>query len=417
MVVKRTNRKIVRGTRSVTLAVIAMLELLLLCVSLTFSWFERALDPILVGDDIHTAPALLSVVEVTENGKVDLSRYFDNASKAKFSPIHSEDGINFTTARGIELNKSEIHVAALSFEFVLTSDLAAQFWLGELKLNDRPMKQVEMPNVPGTEFEESGDEMSEEVTEEVTEEVPSEEITDETDSDDTGTDASEAEEPQTEMETETNESTELNPEETETETEIEVDEPETREPTLPDIAQALVICFNDGDGSYKRFTFAEASKYFSDGTETIFECSAGKEKTITCSIWLDYVEAQEAGVVFSGGMELVIDMTIESSLAETKTVVLTDETTMIDEMYPQMSNDGYYVELIDFVTGNVYRAEYDSELGVWRATVPASMDEFSVHYRSKGVDRDIIATWERIDGTEVHSFALYDEGVFLSSVS
>ncbi len=72
MVVKRTNSKIVRCTRSAALALIAMLELLLLCVSLTFSWFEIALDPILVGDGISTAPSLLSVVNVTGSANVSL---------------------------------------------------------------------------------------------------------------------------------------------------------------------------------------------------------------------------------------------------------------------------------------------------------------------------------------------------------
>jgi hypothetical protein len=86
-------------------------------------------------------------------------------------------------------------------------------------------------------------------------------------------------------------------------------------------------------------------------------------------------------------------------------------------MYPQMPTDGYRVELVDPASGVIFPATYDEASGTWYAELPVAITSFDVRYRSKSIGRDVLATWESINGEFVHSFALMDEGVFLKSES
>lgn len=426
MAEKRTNRKIVRSTRSVALALIAMLELLLLLVSLTFSWFERALDPILVGEKISTAPALYSTVYVDASGTtVELSEFFEKkGSKTKFSPVHSEDGLNFTSPEGVPMNSGEIHAAALSFQFQIAASADYEFWfesLPVLTVNGIPAEQREILWQPSIDEDEQTEEATDEMS---TEEASSESISEEAETENLSPEGTEMTGAATEATAETEISSEIvQQEESTTVDSIEEEKPETRGPSS--YLDVFYIAFHDescqNNGMCMEtcavMSFAEAEEYLLGNSmnNKLFTHAAGEngEKTtlISCSIWYQPTDSN----ALPEGATVAINLQLTNGYGETRTIRLADETTMLSDLYPQMGADGYYVELVDTATGRAYEAVYDSESDTWIAEIPLTVEEFDVHYRSKGIEQEIIATWDRIDGREVHSFALMDEGVFLSS--
>lgn len=431
MAAKRETKNRTRSTRSATLALVAMLELLLLCVSLTFSWFERAQDPVLLGQEIKTADALLSTYIVSPGeGTVELTQFFDGGVPKKFSPVLSSDGIQFTSPKGVPLSTSEIYDATLSFQFKVVSEFGdCDFWLDTLSLvvgnstfaiDENGVHQT--PNA-GANVETP----SEDVTEPSSEEETTEVITSEADVDPDATEVVETEEPVIE-DAEVEETTSSEPssaeadgeelpeestetEGTETEDDIGLDEEKTDTRATGSIADAFCIAFGDGDGEPEIMSFADLTK-----NKKLFSCIGGKS-TITCSVWLDYNWVQENKGVLLGGAAVEINMLIRSGMSETRTIWLKDETAQLSTMYPQMLTDGYRVELVDPASGVIFPATYDEASGTWYAELPVAITSFDVRYRSKSIGRDVLATWESINGEYVHSFALMDEGVFLKSES
>lgn len=432
MAAKGETKNRMRSTRSATLALVAMLELLLLCVSLTFSWFERAQDPVLFGQEIKTADALLSTYRVSPgDDTVELTQFFDGGVSKKFSPVLSGDGIQFTSPNGVPLSTSEIYDATLSFQFKVVSDFGdCDFWLDTLSLvvgnSTFAMDENGVHQTPNASANEETP--SENVTEPSSEEETAEVITSEADVDPDATEVVETEEPVIEdpevEETTSGESSSAEadgeelPEEstesecTETEGDIGLDEEKADTRAPGSIADALCIVFYDSYG------IPEEIMSFADLTENkkLFSCVGG-ESTITCSVWLDYNRVQENNVVLPEGAAVEINMLIRSGMSETRTIWLKDETTQLSTMYPQILTDGYRVELVDPASGVIFPATYDEASGTWYAELPVAITSFDVRYRSKSIGRDVLATWESINGEFVHSFALMDEGVFLKSES
>lgn len=426
MAAKRETKNRMRSTRSATLALVAMLELLLLCVSLTFSWFERAQDPVLFGQEIKTADALLSTYRVSPgDDTVELTQFFDHGVPKKFSPIQWDDDLQFSSPTGIPLSTSEIYGAALSFEFnVISESLNCEFWFDTLELkigssvftvdesgmqNNHASNNVEEPPIETSSEAYTEEETSEaEIDEAMTELVP----TESSETEETVTEENE-EEPvseETEEEAVSEEVTDSEEPVTEEDFDNEEEEPETRDPAS--VASYFHIAFKAENGSPVIMSLAEAYRYFANGT-TLFSCEAGELTSIKCYVWLAY----EEGVIYPEGENFSIEMSLTNSLNITRTIWLKDETTQLSTMYPQMLTDGYRVELVDPASGVIFPATYDEASGAWYAELPVAIASFDVRYRSKSIGRDVLATWESINGEFVHSFALMDEGVFLKSES
>lgn len=449
MAQNRTNRNMIYGKRSVPLSIIAMIELLLLSISLTFSWFEPPVNPALYGDDIYTYPVLLSTVNMTVDGVADLNKHFDyramiedddlkdslpDINKTKFSPVESSDGLYFTSPNGLVLNSSEIHATALSFQFTINSAIACDFWFKSLPVivvgeTRGVLQEPSFENDPSEDQFDSED-TSEPASDEPTSEEATEEstITETTETEEVATDTTEenTEETNTDTTTETDTFVEETQEEyTESveSTEVEEENPATRgQSSYYDV---FYISFHGEDcmcdgvlrSPCVAIPLSEASSYLVNNVDNmkLFSHVPGENgdnaTVITCSIWYQPTESNHLPY----GTDVAINVQIASNYGQTRTIHLTDETTTLNELYPLMGADGYYVELVDTATGAVYPAVYDIESGIWCAEIPVTVEEFDVLYRSKGIEREIIATWESIDGREVHSFALMDEGVFISS--
>lgn len=438
MVVKRTNCKNVRKARSVTLALIAMLELLLLCVSLTFSWFDRAPNAPFVGRDISTAPVLYSTVVLDDaTDAVNLNQFFEEkGAKAKFSPVYSSDGLTFfyPDANGLKLTSSEIHAAALSFEFTIESAVECDFWfesipeitvIGAKRGTVQVPSAEEDPSEAPTEEDSTTEPSSEAPTfVEPTEESTVAETTEAVEETTETTSAAEIPtgEPQEES-TGSVEGTEgVDSTESVDGTEDENEKPDTRGESIYD--DVFYISFH-GEECQCGGTVVEpcvaiplkdANKYLANNAENnvLFSHLPGEKDTssvIRCSIWYQSNNDDDS----LAGAEVQIKVKIASNWGQMRTIELSDDTLTLGEMYPLVGEDGYYVEIVNSATGVAYPAVYDSETGTWIAEVPVSVKEFDVRYRSKSIDREIIATWERIDGREVCSFVLMDDGVYIST--
>lgn len=142
-----TNNKNNKRTKSIVLSIVALLELILLVTSFTFSWFEGLTSLELKGENFKTASALKSHVEIGENKSesdttytdiIDLTPYFDTQKEVRLSPVSSADGVNFyaaydgypekvNTANDYKklhyrkLSKEDINSNIIQFEFNISS--------------------------------------------------------------------------------------------------------------------------------------------------------------------------------------------------------------------------------------------------------------------------------------------------------
>ena len=116
------NKSSYKKTRSIILSVVAALELLLLFMSMTFSWFEGLTSLEMKGSNIKTAAGINSHVTLGEtkldsngdiidgenfNDIIDLTEFFDTQKEVRLSPVSSTDGKNFYAAyNGIPTNSN-----------------------------------------------------------------------------------------------------------------------------------------------------------------------------------------------------------------------------------------------------------------------------------------------------------------------
>lgn len=430
MAVKRPTKNCVRSTRSATLALIAMLELLLLCVSLTFSWFEQAADPYLKGEDISTAGSLMStfvldgtnntveLIEHTDEG-VYKGRYFELGSRAKFSPVHSDNGIDFISANELPLNTNEVHAATLTFQIKVNSvGTDCNFWFDslELKIDNvtsfvAGQRGIQLDTVQSNNDSSMGGVVT----------GDSSEVSTEASSD--GAAAAETS-PQHETERQTDDTTEsateviTEEEVTETSAETTGDgeivteaveaKPETKEPDT--IVSAFYVCFSDGESS-KLMSLADAESYMSDAENSLFSCKGDQETVITCTIWLDYKSTACADV--PAGASVSINMVLASDWSAMKTVEFTDDTLYLDGLISQLGTDGIVVEAYHSATDTVYPATYDSENDVWRVELPQAIDEYEMRYYLNSEGHDLVASWNIYNAEDVRRVSLMDEGMYL----
>ncbi len=150
---KKVNNK-AKKTRSIILSIVAVLELLLLLTSMTFSWFEGLTSLEMFGENIRTAPELKShamlgeYTTLDDNGNkiddiIDLTKFFDAQRDVRLSPVSSADGKNFFAAYegepGAENTKyrklapEDINANIITFEFNLSSpDGPTDIYLSEI---------------------------------------------------------------------------------------------------------------------------------------------------------------------------------------------------------------------------------------------------------------------------------------------
>ncbi|MBE6737610.1 MAG: hypothetical protein E7566_03010 [Ruminococcaceae bacterium] len=138
--IKEKNTK---RTKSIVLSIVALMELILLVTSMTFSWFEPLSSLELEGYDFQTASVLNSHIEVGENSSskdttynnvIDLTTFFDTQKEVRFSPVSSADAKNFyavydnnNTSSNIEddkyrkLNKDDVNSNIIQFSFNISA--------------------------------------------------------------------------------------------------------------------------------------------------------------------------------------------------------------------------------------------------------------------------------------------------------
>lgn len=134
------KEKTKKRTKSIALSVVALLELLLLVTSVTFSWFEGLTSLELKGEKFKTASVLNSHIEVGENTSnsdsaytkvINLSSFFDAQKEVRLSPVSSSDAVNFYAsysgtpgAEGTKyrkLTKEDINANIIQFQFNISS--------------------------------------------------------------------------------------------------------------------------------------------------------------------------------------------------------------------------------------------------------------------------------------------------------
>jgi hypothetical protein len=145
------NTKKIAG-KSILLAVIAIIELLLLLISFSFSWFEGGTALNLLGRNIKTDKVLYSAIQVGEGAEyqqvISLTDYFSAQNKAKFNPVSSVDGKTFYTmyqgnvsnfhsdpslVKWRKLATENINSSILKFQFQVYSPISeCYFWFKEL---------------------------------------------------------------------------------------------------------------------------------------------------------------------------------------------------------------------------------------------------------------------------------------------
>ena len=169
---KKTN--VSMRKKSIILSVITLLELALLMVTITFSWFEAMTSLELVGENLNTWAGVKSKFLVGEGSDnygatADLNEYFDNQANAKFSPVTSFDGENFYALYGGEasdynsyltgvrngslkfrkLTGEEKNSSFVYFSFQVTADSSdTSFWFKSMptvKINGTALDNNENP--------------------------------------------------------------------------------------------------------------------------------------------------------------------------------------------------------------------------------------------------------------------------------
>lgn len=134
-----------KRTKSIVLSVVALLELILLLASVTYSWFEGITSLEIIGQNVQTAAALNSHLEVGENSNnpddevtytnvIDLTDFFDSQSDVRLTPVSSSDAETFYAAYdGVprkanykslhyrELTEEDINANIIRFDFQLSS--------------------------------------------------------------------------------------------------------------------------------------------------------------------------------------------------------------------------------------------------------------------------------------------------------
>ncbi len=129
--------------RSIVLSVVAVAELLLLLLSMTFSWFEELTSLEMSGQNIRTANNLNSHVVLGENKNsgedtaafsnvIHLSDFYDTQREVRLSPVSSPDAQNFYAAYagtpgkdGTKyrlLRPEDINANIIQFQFNLSCD-------------------------------------------------------------------------------------------------------------------------------------------------------------------------------------------------------------------------------------------------------------------------------------------------------
>lgn len=151
-----TTEKNKKRTKSIVLSIVALMELILLVTSMTFSWFEPLSSLELEGHDFQTASVLNSHIEVGENKStsseddvysevIDLNNFFDIQKQVRLSPVSSTDAKNFyasydnnntldnvTDDKFRKLTTAEINSNLIQFSFNLSAPHGAtDFYLTE----------------------------------------------------------------------------------------------------------------------------------------------------------------------------------------------------------------------------------------------------------------------------------------------
>ncbi len=143
-----------KKTRGIILSIVAVLELLLLLTSMTFSWFEGLTSLEMYGKNIRTAPELKShamlgeYTTLDDNGNkiediIDLTKFFDAQRDVRLSPVSSADGKSFFAAyegapgeegtKYRKLSPEDINANIIQFEFNLSSpDGPTDIYLSEI---------------------------------------------------------------------------------------------------------------------------------------------------------------------------------------------------------------------------------------------------------------------------------------------
>jgi len=145
------NEKRKKRTKSIVLSIVALLELLLLISSMTFSWFEPLSSLELLGENFETASVLNSHIEIGENTSesettysevINLASFFDAQKDVRFSPVSSADAKKFYAAYSGEAGKTgtkyrkmtqeDINSNIINFSFNISApDGATDFYLTE----------------------------------------------------------------------------------------------------------------------------------------------------------------------------------------------------------------------------------------------------------------------------------------------
>ncbi len=130
------------NTKSIILSAVAMLEFLLLAVSVSFAWFEGVTSLEISGNNIATPTSINSHVVVGENSSesdttfnqiIDLTSFYEEQNDVRLSPVSSADGINFyapyeytstsnfANAKYRKMSQEDINANIIRFEFTISS--------------------------------------------------------------------------------------------------------------------------------------------------------------------------------------------------------------------------------------------------------------------------------------------------------
>lgn len=137
------TEKTKKRTKSIVLSIVALLELVLLVTSVTFSWFEGLTALEIKGETLKTAAALKSHIELGENKTtedktysdiIDLTKFFDAQKEVRLSPVSSSDAVNFyapydgvpirsnyTSLHYRKLTKEDVNSNVIQFSFTIAS--------------------------------------------------------------------------------------------------------------------------------------------------------------------------------------------------------------------------------------------------------------------------------------------------------
>ena len=134
------TKKVKKRTKSIVLSIVALLELLLVVTSVTFSWFEGLTSFEIKGEQFKTADILNSHAEIGENDSatdttyseaIDLTTFFDAQKEVRLSPVSSADAVNFyapyegqpgkTGTKYRKLTQADINSNIIQFEFEISA--------------------------------------------------------------------------------------------------------------------------------------------------------------------------------------------------------------------------------------------------------------------------------------------------------